>query len=72
MNDAEVVAIALAVGLTAGAAVWEWLRGDLMPRLWNSRNEERLRELTERLACLEGRLAAARFGAVALLSNCQQ
>ncbi len=59
MNDAEVVAISLVVGLTAGAVVWEWLRGDLMPRLWNRRNEERLRELAERLACLEGQLAAA-------------
>lgn len=58
MNDVEVVAISLAVGLTAGAVVWEWLRGDLMPRLWDSRNEERLRELGERLACLEGQLAA--------------
>ena len=58
MNDVEVVAISLAVGLTAGAVVWEWLRGDLMPRLWNSRNEEWLRELAERLACLEGQLAA--------------
>ena len=36
----------------------ERLRGDLMPRLWNSRNEARLRELAERLACLEGQLAA--------------
>jgi hypothetical protein len=45
--------------LHAGAILWEWLRGDLMSRLWNSRNEERLRELSERLAYLEGRLAAA-------------
>jgi hypothetical protein len=58
MNNAEAVAISPAVGLTAGAVVWEWLRGDLMPRLRNSRNEERLRELAERLACLEGQLAA--------------
>jgi len=30
-----------------------------MPRLWNNRNEERLRELAERLALVEGRLATA-------------
>ena len=58
MNNAGVVAISLAVGLTAGAVAWEWLRGDLMPRLWNSRNEELLCELAERLACLEGQLVA--------------
>lgn len=59
MNEVEAVAMSLAVGVTAGAVVWEWLRGDLMPRLWNGRNEERLRELTERLTRLEGQLAAA-------------
>lgn len=59
MNEVEAVAISLAVGVTAGALVWEWLRGDLMPRFWNSRNEARLRELTERLTRLEGQLAGA-------------
>lgn len=59
MNEVQTVAISLAVGVTVGAWVWEWLRGDLMPRLWNSRNEERLRELTERLTRLEGQLAGA-------------
>jgi len=59
MNEAELIGIALAVGITIGAVVWERLRGDLMPRLWNNRNEERLRELAERLALVEGRLATA-------------
>jgi hypothetical protein len=59
MNEVEAVAISLAVGVTAGALVWEWLRGDLMPRFWNNRNEARLRELTERLTRLEGQLAGA-------------
>ena len=59
MNEAEVIGIALAVGITVGAFAWDRLRGDLMPRLWNARNEARLQELTERLARLEGRLAAA-------------
>jgi hypothetical protein len=45
--------------ITIGAVVWERLRGDLMPRLWNDRNEKRLRELAERLARVEGRLATA-------------
>ena len=59
MNEAELIGIALAVGITIGAVVWERLRGDLMPRLWNDRNEQRLRELAERLALVEGRLATA-------------
>jgi hypothetical protein len=59
MNVVEIVAVSLAVGITVGAVAWEWLRGDLMPRLWNERNETRLRELTDRLSRLEGRLAAA-------------
>lgn len=59
MNEVELAAICMAIGITAGAAIWEWLRGDLMPRLWNDRNESRLRELNERLTCLEGRLAAS-------------
>lgn len=59
MNEAEIIGISLAVGITLGAFVWERLRGDLMPRLWNARNEARLEELTERLARLEGKLAAA-------------
>ncbi len=49
----------LAVGLTLGAVVWERLRGDLMPRLWNKRNEERLAELADRLSRIEGQLAVA-------------
>lgn len=59
MNEAEIIGISLAVGITLGAVVWERLRGDLMPRLWNARNEARLEELAERLARLEGKLAAA-------------
>ena len=59
MNEVEIAAIFLAVGLTVGALVWERLRGDLMPRLWNNRNEERLRELADRLSRIEGQLAAA-------------
>jgi hypothetical protein len=59
MNEAELIGIALAAGITIGAVVWERLRGDLMPRLWNDRNEKRLRELAERLARVEGRLATA-------------
>ena len=59
MNEVEIAGIALAVGLTVGALVWERLRGDLMPRWWNKRNEERLVELAERLSRIEGQLAAA-------------
>ncbi len=59
MSEVEIAAIFLAVGLTVGALVWERLRGDLMPRLWNNRNEERLRELADRLSRIEGQLAAA-------------
>lgn len=59
MNEVELAAVCLAIGITLGAAVWEWLRGDLMPRLWNDRNEARLRELSERLLRLEDRLSAA-------------
>jgi hypothetical protein len=59
MNEAELIGIALAAGITIGAVVWERLRGDLMPRLWKDRNEARLRELAERLALLEVRLATA-------------
>lgn len=59
MNEVELVALSLAVGITVGALVWDRMRGDLMPRLWNHRNEEKLRELTERLTRLETELAAA-------------
>ena len=59
MNEAELIGISLAAGITIGAVVWERMRGDLMPRLWNERNEARLRELSERLNRLEGQLAAA-------------
>ena len=59
MNEVEIAAISLAVGLTVGALVWERLRGDLMPRWWNSRNEQWLGELAERLSRIEGQLAAA-------------
>ena len=58
MNEVELAAVCVAIGITLGAAVWEWLRGDLMPRLWNDRNEARLRELNKRLVRLEGRLTA--------------
>ena len=58
MNEVEIAALSLAVGLTVGAFVWERLRGDLMPRLWNNRNEERLGELADRLSRIEGQLAA--------------
>jgi hypothetical protein len=59
MNVVEIAAISLAAGITVGAFVWEWLRGDLMPRWWNARNEAQLHALAERLKQLEGRLAAA-------------
>ena len=59
MNEVEIAGMCLAVGLTVGAFVWERLRGDLMPRWWNKRNEQRLAELAERLSRLEGQLAVA-------------
>jgi len=59
MNEVEIAGVCLAVGLTIGAVVWERLRGDLMPRLWNKRNEERLAELADRLSRIEGQLAVA-------------
>lgn len=59
MNEAELIGIALAAGITIGAIAWDRLRGDLMPRLCNARHEAQLRELAERLARLEGRLATA-------------
>ena len=59
MNEVEIAAICLAVGLTVGAVVWDRLRGDLMPRLWNKRNEARLAELADRLSRIEGQLAVA-------------
>lgn len=59
MNEVELVALSLAVGISVGAIVWDRLRGDLMPRLWNDRNEEKLRELSERLTRLETELSAA-------------
>ena len=40
MSEADVIGITLALGVTAGAALWEWLRGDLFPRLWDRKNEE--------------------------------
>ena len=54
MSDAEIVAVALAVGMVAGTALWEWLRGDLFPQLGMSRikaNEARLNELEKALEC---------------------
>jgi len=59
MNEVELVALSLAVGISVGAIVWDRLRGDLRPRLWNDRNEEKLRELSERLTRLETELSAA-------------
>ena len=57
MSEADVIGITLALGMTAGAALWEWLRGDLFPRLWDRKNEEyeaRLRELREQLERVHG------------------
>jgi len=51
------IGITLALGMTAGAALWEWLRGDLFPRLRDRKNEEyevRLRELREQLERVQG------------------
>ena len=62
MNEVEIAAISLAVGLTVGALVWERLRGDLMPRWWNSRNEERLGELAERLVAYRGAIGGGLIG----------
>ena len=50
MSEADTIGIALALGMTAGAVVWEWLRGDLFPQLRDRRNQQceaRLRELEE-------------------------
>jgi len=57
MNEADVIGISLALGMTAGAALWEWLRGDLFPRMWDRKNEEyeaRLCELREQLDRVHG------------------
>ena len=57
MSEADVIGITLALGVTAGAALWEWLRGDLFPRLWARKNEEceaRLCELREKLERVQG------------------
>ncbi len=57
MSEADVIGITLVLGMTAGAAVWEWLRGDIFPRLWNRKNEEyetRLRELRKQLERVHG------------------
>ena len=57
MSEADVIGISLALGMTAGAALWEWLRGDLFPRLWDRKNKEyeaRLRELREQLERAHG------------------
>ena len=55
MNEVEIIGITLALGMTAGAALWEWMRGDLFPRLWDRKIEEceaclcKLREQQERV-----------------------
>ena len=57
MSEADVIGITLALGMTAGAALWEWLRGDLFPRLLDRKSEEygaRLRELREQLKRVHG------------------
>ncbi len=57
MSEADMIGISLALGMTAGAALWEWLRGDLFPRLRDRKNEEyeaRLRELREQLERAHG------------------
>lgn len=59
MNEIDAVLISLAIGVTIGAVTWDRLRADLVPRVWNSRNEQRLRELSERLAQLVDQLARA-------------
>lgn len=62
MSEANVLGITLAIGITAGAVVWEWLRGDLFPRLCFQRNRERdglIVALTERLDRLERQLGVA-------------
>ncbi len=57
MSEADVIGISLALGMTAGAALWEWLRGEIFPRLWDRKNEKyeaRLRKLREQLECVQG------------------
>lgn len=52
MSDTEIVAVALAIGMTAGAARWAWLRGNLFPQFGMSRTkayEARLSELENAL-----------------------
>jgi hypothetical protein len=62
MNEANFLAITLVIGVTAGAFAWEWMRGDLLPRLWYKRNAERearVLELLERVGRLEHQLSIA-------------
>jgi len=57
MSEADVIGITLALGLAAGAALWEWLRGDLFPRVWGCKDENheaRLRDLEEQLKRVRG------------------
>ena len=57
MNEANVIGITLALGMTAGAALWEWLRGDLFPRMRGRKDESyeaRLRDLKEQLERVRG------------------
>lgn len=57
MSEADMIGVTLALGVTAGAVLWEWLRGDLFPRLWDRKfddYEARLRELREQLERVQG------------------
>jgi len=57
MIEANVIGVTLALGMTAGAALWEWLRGDLFPRMRGCKDENyeaRLRDLREQLKRVRG------------------
>ncbi len=62
MTEANLLGLTLVIGVTAGAFAWEWLRGDLLPRLWYKRNAERearVLELLDRVGRLEHQLGIA-------------
>lgn len=62
MSEANLLGLTLVIGVTTGAVAWEWLRGDLLPRLWYKRNadrEARVLELLERVGRLEHQVGIA-------------
>ena len=57
MSEADVIGITVALGMAAGAGLWEWLRGDLFPRIWRCKDENyeaRLHDLREQLERVRG------------------